>query len=426
MMSKMRKMIAALTAVAALAVPQLAAQQSAAMKNVDTDGFTLTVTDTGYIARWFEDVYHAGTAKLTADPDFSIIDKIVREIWNENKMSQVGNTAISAKETAPDFYTVKSFVEMSAEKRTGPLWKIFTGSNQALDFIDVMPKHTLVSFGCDLNGAVLFATVARYISKFGNQEVKNGFAKFLAKGMQNGADVRKLASSVEGVAFCLEADPARLVQPGYSSATLYLAVKDKSIMDAIVQAAKKNEPEIVTANNELMIPTPVGVIAVFQQGKYLVATTDFDGVKKLIAGTAPSLKQNPDYIKYAAATPAKGCAFGFVSSELGKSVIPAYLPMILADVTQYVDAQALLCKTIGIGSAVYGVSYAKRNGLGSVFNTGSKGIAILCGSPSANANAYFAFFAAVGAIQDMKNKAVMAEPEVEEYEFEEDSDSDGE
>ena len=151
-------------------------------------------------------------------------------------------------------------------------------------------------------------------------------------------------------------------------------------MNTIVKAAKAKNPEIVTVNNELMIPAPFGMVAVFQQGNYIVATTDFAGAKNLLAGKSPSLKQNPDYIKYAAGTPDKGNAFIFVSSELGKTVIPAYLPLLPADLIQTLDMQKL-CDAVGLGPALYSVSYTNQDGAGSVCNTGSKGLAILTGDP---------------------------------------------
>ena len=380
MLSKMKKMFVALVAVAALAVPQLSAQQQVAAKYVDQDGFILTVKDGGYIIRWLEDIYNAGTVKLVADPQFSIADKIIREIWTESNISQIGTTAVSGKQVGPDFYSVKSFAEMPESKRTGSLWKISQRA-QALGFLNVMPKNTIAAFGVDLDGAELLAMLNRYINKFGTQKVKNDYNRFLAQGRQSGVDVAAIANSIQGVALCVEADPARLIVPGYSSATLYVSVKDRTLMNTLVQNAKAKNPEIVTANNELMIPTPYGMIAVFQVGNYIVATTDFAGTKNLLAGKSPSLKQNPDFIKYSAGTPAAGEAFIFFSSEIGKTVIPAYLPLVPAEITQKVDIQNL-CSAIGVGPALYAVSYANRDGVGSICNTGSKGAAILTADPA--------------------------------------------
>ena len=380
MLSKMKKMFVALVAVAALAVPQLSAQQQVAAKYVDQDGFILTVKDGGYIIRWLEDIYNAGTVKLVVDPQFSIADKIIREIWTESNISQIGTTAVSGKQVAPDFYSVKSFVEMPESKRTGSLWKISQRA-QTLDFLNVMPKNTIAAFGVDLDGAELLAMLNRYINKFGTQQVKNDYNRFLAQGRQAGVDVVAIANSIQGVALCVEADPARLIVPGYSSATLYVSVKDRTLMNTLVQNAKAENPEIVTANNELMIPTPYGMVTVFQQGNYIVATTDFAGTKNLLAGKSPSLKQNPDFIKYSAGTPAVGDAFIFFSSEIGKSVIPAYLPLVPAEITQRLDIQKL-CNAIGVGPALYAVSYANRDGVGSICNTGSKGAAILTADPA--------------------------------------------
>ena len=296
MLSKMKKMFVALVAVAALAVPQLSAQQPVAAKYVDKDGFAFSIKDGGYIIRWLEDIYNAGTVKLVADPQFSIADKIIREIWTESNISQIGTTAVSGKQVGPDFYSVKSFAEMPESKRTGSLWKISQRA-QALGFLNVMPKNTIAAFGVDLDGAELLAMLNRYINKFGTQKVKNDYNRFLAQGRQSGVDVAAIANSIQGVALCVEADPARLIVPGYSSATLYVSVKDRTLMNTLVQNAKAKNPEIVTANNELMIPTPYGMIAVFQVGNYIVATTDFAGTKNLLAGKSPSLKQNPDFIK---------------------------------------------------------------------------------------------------------------------------------
>lgn len=379
MMSKLKKMFVALIAVATLATPQLAAQQPVAAKYVDQDGFALSINNGGYLVRWLEDLYNAGTEKLVAEPTFKIVDNIIREFWTENNFAQIGSTAVSGKEISPDFYSVKQFVELPAAKRTGALWKISQGS-QALSYIGVMPKHTIAAAAFDFNAAELLAMVDRYVNKFGNQEVKDSYQQLFAECLQNGVDVRTLVNSVQGAAFCIEADPARQIVPGFSSCTLYLAVKDQTLMNAIVKMMKEKNPEIVTVNNELMIPTPVGMFAVFQQGNYIVATTDFAGAKKLIAGEAPSLKQNPDYIKYAAGMPDKGDAFIFISSELGKTVIPAYLPFLPPELTQMLDVQKL-CNVIGIGPALYSVSYTNQDGAGSVCNTGSKGLAILTGDP---------------------------------------------
>ena len=379
MLSKMKKMFVALVAVAALAVPQLSAQQPVAAKYVDKDGFAFSIKDGGYIIHWLEDVYEAGTAKLTAVPAFQIMDKVIRECWKEANFSQIGSIAVSGRQVQPGFYSVKTFTELPAEKRTGSLWKI-TQDGKALSFVDVMPRHTIAAIGFDFNGTELLAMVDRYINKYGNQDVKEWYRDFFEEGMKNGVDVRLIAKSVQGAALCVEADPARLVVPGYSSATLYLSVKDQSLMNTIVKTAKEKNPEIVTVNNELMIPAPFGMVAVFQQGNYIVATTDFAGTKNLIAGKASSLKQNPDYIKYAAGTPAEGNAFFFVSSELGKSVIPAYIPHLPADLIQALDVQKL-CDAVGLGPALYSVSYTNQDGAGSVCNTGSKGLAILTGDP---------------------------------------------
>lgn len=379
MMSKLKKMFVALIAVATLATPQLAAQQPVAAKYVDQDGFALSINNGGYLVRWLEDLYNAGTEKLVAEPTFKIVDNIIREFWTENNFAQIGSTAVSGKEISPDFYSVKQFVELPAAKRTGALWKISQGS-QALSYIGVMPKNTIAAVAVDFDGAELLAMIDRYVAKYAPQEVKDGYKAFFAEGLQNGVDVKAIANSVRGIALCVEADPARLVAPGYSSATLYLSVKDQTLMNTIVKAAKAKNPEIVTVNNELMIPAPFGMVAVFQQGNYIVATTDFAGTKNLLAGKSPSLKQNPDYIKYAAGTPDKGDAFIFVSSELGKTVIPAYLPLLPPEVAQILDMQAL-CNVIGIGPALYSMSYANQDGVGSICNTGSKGLAILTGDP---------------------------------------------
>lgn len=383
MMSKLKKMFVALIAVATLATPQLAAQQPVAAKYVDQDGFALSINNGGYVIHWLEDLYNAGTEKLVAKPTFKIVDNIIREFWTENNFAQIGSTAVSGKEISPDFYSVKQFVELPAAKRTGALWKISQGS-QALSYIGVMPKHTIAAAAFDFNAAELLAMVDRYVNKFGNQEVKDAYKAFFAEGLQNGVDVKAIANSVRGIALCVEADPARLVAPGYSSATLYLSVKDQTLMNAIVKMMKEKNPEIVTVNNELMIPAPFGMVAVFQQGNYIVATTDFAGAKKLIAGEAPSLKQNPDYIKYAAGMPDKGDAFIFISSELGKTVIPAYLPFLPPELTQMLDVQKL-CNVIGIGPALYCVGYANQEGYGSICNTGSKGIAVIAGNPAMSA-----------------------------------------
>ena len=380
MLSKMKKMFVALVAVAALAVPQLSAQQPVAAKYVDKDGFAFSIKDGGYIIHWVEDIYDVSMKKLVEVPEISLADKIIREVWNETNFSQIGSIAVSGKQVGPDFYSVKNFTELPAEKRTGALWKILQGS-QALSFIDVMPKNTIAAVAVDFDGAELLAMIDRYVAKYAPQEVKDGYKAFFAEGLQNGVDVKAIANSVRGIALCVEADPARLVAPGYSSATLYLSVKDQTLMNTIVKAAKAKNPEIVTANNELMIPTPYGMIAVFQVGNYIVATTDFAGTKNLLAGKSPSLKQNPDFIKYSAGTPAAGEAFIFFSSEIGKTVIPAYLPLVPAEITQKVDIQNL-CSAIGVGPALYAVSYANRDGVGSICNTGSKGAAILTADPA--------------------------------------------
>ena len=379
MMSGMKKMFVALVAVVALAVPQLSAQQQVAAKYVDKDGFAFSIKDGGYIIHWVEDIYDVSMKKLVEVPEISLADKIIREVWNETNFSQIGSIAVSGKQVGPDFYSVKNFTELPAEKRTGALWKILQGS-QALSFIDVMPKNTIAAVAVDFDGAELLAMIDRYVAKYAPQEVKDGYKAFFAEGLQNGVDVKAIANSVRGIALCVEADPARLVAPGYSSATLYLSVKDQTLMNTIVKAAKAKNPEIVTVNNELMIPAPFGMVAVFQQGNYIVATTDFAGAKNLLAGKSPSLKQNPDYIKYAAGTPDKGNAFIFVSSELGKTVIPAYLPLLPADLIQTLDMQKL-CDAVGLGPALYSVSYTNQDGAGSVCNTGSKGLAILTGDP---------------------------------------------
>ena len=382
-MSKIKKMFVALIAVAALAVPQLSAQQQVAAKYVDLDGFSLSINNGGYVIHWLEDLYNAGTEKLVAEPTFKIVDDIIREFWTENNFSQIASTAVSGKEISPDFYSVKQFVELPAAKRTGALWKI-SQESQALSFIEAMPKHTIAAAAFDFNAAELLAMVDRYVNKFGNQEVKDSYKQLFAECLQNGVDVRTLVNSVLGAAFCIEADPAHQVVPGYSALTLYLAVKDQTLMNAIVKMMKEKKPEIVTMNNELMIPAPVGMIAVFQQGNYIVATTDFAGTKNLLAGKTPSLKQNPDYIKYAAGTPDKGNAFVFVSSELGKSVIPAYLPFLPPELTQMLDVQNF-CSVIGIGPALYCVGYENQEGYGSICNTGSKGIAVITGNPAMSA-----------------------------------------
>lgn len=403
MMSGMKKMFVALVAVAALAVPQLSAQQQVAAKYVDKDGFAFSIKDGGYIIHWVEDIYDVSMKKLVEVPEISLVDKIIREVWNETNFSQIGSIAVSGKQVGPDFYSAKTFTELPAEKRTGALWKILQGS-KALSFIDVMPKNTIAAVAVDFDGAELLAMIDRYVAKYAPQEVKDGYKAFFAEGLQNGVDVKAIANSVRGIALCVEADPARLVTPGYSSATLYLSVKDQTLMNTIVKAAKAKNPEIVTVNNELMIPAPFGMVAVFQQGNYIVATTDFAGTKNLLAGKSPSLKQNPDYIKYAAGTPDKGNAFIFVSSELGKTVIPAYLPLLPPEVAQILDMQAL-CNVIGIGPALYSMSYANQDGVGSICNTGSKGITILATDSGARLVASNIAVTMIVAINHMQERA---------------------
>lgn len=374
MMFNLKKVFFALVAVVAFSVPQLSAQQSVAAKYVDQDGFTYSVRNGGYMLRWFEEVYKVGTAKLVSDPQFAILDKVIREAWNESNASHCGFAAISGKEVGPDFYTVKQFSQLPIAERTGWLWKLLPDS-PTVPFVDVMPKHTWAAYGFNFNGAALVAMADHYVAKFGNQQIKDGYTGFLAEGMQQGIDVKKIISSIEGAALYVEADPTRLVMPGFSSAALILAVKDRSLMDTVVQFAKAQNPGVVTAAGEILIPTDFGAVAVFQIGKYVVVTTDPAGVKNVISGKAPSLKQNPDYIKYSAGTPASGNSFFFISSELGKSVLPAYLPMLPAEISQVVDVAAL-CKVIGVGPAVYGVSSMNQDGYYMVINTGSKGLAI--------------------------------------------------
>lgn len=374
MMSKMKKMVVALIAVAAFAVPQLSAQQAAAAKYVDQDGFVYSVKNSGYMLSWIEEIYKVGTTKLASDPQFVIFDKVLREFWKECNASQWGYAASSGKEVSPDFYSVKHFGELPAAKRTGWLWKLMPES-RTIPFLDVMPKHTLAGFGFNFNGAALAAMADHYIAKFGDQQINEEYAGFLAAGMQQGVDLKKIISSIEGLAFYVEADPAKLVMPGYSSAAFIIAVKDRSLMDAAVQFAKEQNPGFVTAAGEILIPTEFGAVFVCQIGNYVVATTNPAVVKNVISGKAPSLKQNPDYIKYSAGTPASGNSFFFISSELGKSVLPAYLPLLPAEISQKVDVAAL-CKVIGIGPAVYGVYSMNQDGCSTIVNTGSKGFAI--------------------------------------------------
>lgn len=401
MMSKMKKIFLAVLVAVCFAVPQLPAQQPVAVKYVDQDGFTYAIRDCGYMLSWIEEVYKVGTAKLASDPKFVIFDKVIRELWKECNASQWGYAAISGKEVSPDFYSIKQFGELPAAKRTGWLWKLSPNS-RTVPFVDVMPKHTLVGFGCNFNGAALVAMVDHYVAKFGDQQIKDGYAGFLAQGQEQGVDVKKILASIEGLSFAVEADPARLVMPGFSSAALILAVKDRSLMDAVLQIAKTENPGLVTAAGEILIPTEYGAVAIFQVGKYFVATTDPAGVKNVIAGKAPSLKQNPDYTKYSAGTPAAGIGFMFISSELGKTVLPAYLPLIPAEVTQKVDVNAL-CKVIGIGPAVYSVYYMNQDGYGTITNTGSKGLAIFCSDSSMGMAASYQIMALLGCYPDLLN-----------------------
>lgn len=380
MKSKMKSLLLAAVAAISLLAPQLSAQQSVAEKYVDKDGFAFSRSDSNFTVRWIEQIYNAIAQKAVADPDLAVADKFIRELWKECNAAEFGVSAISGKEVAADFFVVKQFTAIPAAKRTGFLWKLFPDS-KTVPFVDVMPKNSLFCCGFNFNGSAISGMVDHYVKEFGDQEFQKSYAEFLSESAANGVDFQKILNSITGVAFYLEADPARQVVAGFSSAAIIVSVKDRTIMDLVVASAKKNNPDIVTANNEILFPTDFGVLAVFQVGNYIAMTTDPAAAKDLISGRTPSLKQNPDYIKYAAGTPAAGSAFCFVSSELGNTVIPAYLPLVPADVTKHIDIAAL-CKIIGIGPALYSVSYSNGDGVGSVTNTGSKGIAVLATDPA--------------------------------------------
>ena len=381
--------------VVVLTMPQLSAQRADEM--VDRDGFSFTVRDGGYLARWIEQVYQVGTANLVkTNPDFAVCDQVLREIWKECNVNKLGRIAISGKEVAPDFFTVKQFGEIRSLDRTGSLWKLMPDAPLAA--LDCMPLHTLVAFGVNLDGAALMQMIDFYVAKYGNQKVRQKYTEGLAEAMQEGIDIRKLVSSISGIAVYVEADPARQVMPGFSSASVIITVKDRAIMDLVVNAAKEKNPSLVTVNNELLVPMEFGEVAVFQSGNNIIVTTDPVGIRNVIAGNAPSLKKNPDFVKYAAGTPAVGSGFFFCSSELGKSVLPLYMSMIPQEVQAMVDVKAM-CDVLGVGPAVYSVSCTQPNGVWSICNTGSKGLTIFMTDQAMGSAVFSILTAACGNIK---------------------------
>ncbi len=348
---------------------------------LDHGGLSLTYTDYSAIVQCIRNIVITAFSPMAkSDPEIMLIGKLADDVLAEIGFYDIRGYGASVKETRPGIYSCKQVV--SWQPSPDSVIQAMCRQNAA-PFMALAPEKTSFAFAAVIDGADFLKRFDRVFSKYADEDAKSMYAVILAQAQMQGIDLPAAVNALTGVAFFTEYDPMRQVFPGISSASLVIGMKDPAFFKALTAVAGNKMGAETVQNGRIVLPTPLGVtLTVYQQGEYLIATTDAAGMDTRLAKQAKSLLDNPEFQTASAGFPEKYVSAAYISPEVGKTILPTLASMIPADVKQNIDIPGII-RVIGADKATFAVTSVDK-----IFNTcitrietGSMLLALYCGSP---------------------------------------------